>query len=194
METGEPGLLTKRKIALTFAYSILQLHGSPLQSTEWDKDHIYFFWAPTNSMDYEHPFLETTMNRTATVNDTGSLELFHPNPGVLKLAILLVELHFWKPIETFREEKHLKDGNPTMNTDLLVLKDLLEKPLSGCFETYSGAIEACVDYPWGRAGSISDLEDNDTWNGVYSDVIIPLRQEVEWGEMAAKRSQGRLKS
>jgi hypothetical protein len=190
-ETGEPGLLTKRKIALTFAYSILELHGSPLRSTEWDENHIYFFWTSTKSPGYEHPFLETAMDRNGTMKDVEDLNLFHPNPGILKLAILLVELHFWKPIETFRQEKHLMDGTLTVNTDLLVVKDLLEKPLSGCFETYSGAIEACVDHPWGLAGSVSDLEDSDIWNGVFNDVIIPLRQEVEWGEMAAKRGKGK---
>ena len=137
-------------------------------------------------MNYEQPYLKTAMDQIRANKEPENLNLFHPNSGILKLAILLIELHFWKPIETFREERHLKDGKPTVNTDLLVAKDLLDKSLSGCFDTYSGAVEACMNHPWVLAGSVVSLEDSNTWNGMFNDVILPLRKEIEWGQMAAK--------
>lgn len=137
-------------------------------------------------VDYEQPYITAAMDQIGKSKEPPNKDMFHPYPGILRLAILLIELHFWKPIEIFREEKHLIDGSPTVNTDLLAATDLVKTSLSCCFDTYRGAIEACVDVPWVSAGTVVDLEDNDTWNGVFNDIISPLRQELERGETAAR--------
>jgi len=177
---NKPSLIARRKLALIFAYSLIQLHESPWLSRQWNKDRIYFFYASTGGLDLRRPYISTDFEPFPLGREKPDLDRFHRHLGLLKLGILLIEAHTWKPIESFRVESDLKDGEPTPNTDMGVARRVLGV-LDDCFPTYQGAIEACIRVPWVSGGSRVSLEDLVMWNGVYRDIVEPLEREVALG-------------
>ncbi|KAH6995388.1 hypothetical protein EDB80DRAFT_161715 [Ilyonectria destructans] len=175
-----PSLIERRRLALTFAYSLFQLHESPWLSQHWDKDRIHFFHNSTGMPDLHRPYLSTSFDDFPTGGEPTDLNRFHRNLGILRLGILLIEVHKWKPLESFWIEGDLNDGVPTPNTDMEVARRV-QATLDDCFPTYRGAIESCLKVPWASGGSRVSLEDPNIWSGVYTDVIEPLEREVAFG-------------
>ena len=175
---AKPSLITRRKLAKVFAYSLFQLHESPWLSSQWDKDHIHFFYTDQGNLDLERPFLSTSFDQFSLGPEPLNPHCFHPNLGLLKLSILLIEVHKWQPIESFRCPTDLNNGVPTANTDMQVAERVLSL-MDDCYETYQGAIRECLNADWATAGSRVSLEDLDTWNSVYKDVIEPLEIETK---------------
>jgi len=172
-----PSLIERRRLALVLAYSLFQLHESPWLSQQWDKDHIHFFYTSTG-VDLQRPYLTTSFDKFPSGCEPLSLDLFQRNLGILKLGILLIEIHKWKPIESFQTADDLRNGEPTPNTYLTVARRVLNTLRIDCYWSYISAIGACLDMPWAVSGSRVSLEDSWTWNCVYKDVIEPLVREV----------------
>jgi hypothetical protein len=178
-----PPLIERRRLALIFAYSLFQLHESPWLSKHWDKDRIYFFYNATGKVDLQRPYLSTAFDDLPQHAEPVDLNRFHRNLGILRVGILLIEVHKWKPLESFWKQDDLNDGVPTPNTDMEVARRLLET-LDDCFPTYRNAIESCLKVPWNSGGSRLSLEDPETWSAVYRNVIEPLEREVALGSGA----------
>jgi hypothetical protein len=178
-----PPLIERRRLALIFAYSLFQLHESPWLSKHWDKDRIYFFYNATGKVDLQRPYLSTSFDDLPQHAEPVDLNRFHRNLGILRVGILLIEVHKWKPLESFWKHDDLNEGVPTPNTDMEVARRLLET-LDDCFPTYRNAIESCLKVPWNSGGSRLSLEDPETWSAVYRNVIEPLEREVALGSGA----------
>jgi hypothetical protein len=172
-----PSLFKRRKLAKILAYSLFQLYESPWLSGQWDNDHLHFFFTDQGKLDLEHPFLSTSFDKFPSGSEPLNAHCFHPNLGILKLGILLIEVHKWQPIKAFQTPADLVNGKPTINTDMQVAERTLTM-LDDCYETYQGAIRGCIRADWAPAGSRVSLEDLDTWNAVYKDVIEPLEIET----------------
>lgn len=184
-----PSLPLRRRLAVMLAYSLVQLHESPWLSNQWDKDKIYFFYTP-EGLDFQRPYLKVSFDHLPSSGEEPDLDRFHPNLGILKLGTLLIEVHIWKTIESFRIESDLRDGQPTPNTDQDVAIRILNS-LDDCFPTYQEAIRACLDVPWVSAGSGSrvSLDDQDTWSGVCGGVITNLQSELKFAEASVGELQ-----
>lgn len=178
MTQGKPSLLVRRQLALVFAFSLFQLHESPWVSSQWDKDRIHFFHTDQGDLDFQKPYLSTSFDALSTGADMPDPHCFHPNLGILRLGLFLIEVHMWRPIESLRQQTDLMNGVPTPNTDSQVAERTLNT-MNDCYPTYLGAIQACLDANWASAGSRISLEDVDTWNGVFKDVIVPLESETK---------------
>lgn len=166
---------------MMLAYSLFQLHESPWLSNQWDKGKIFFFHISLNGVDFQRPYLKVSFDNMPSSGERPDLSRFHPNLGILKLGILLIEVHKWRSIESFRVDTDLRDGNPTPNTDEGVATRVLAS-LDDCYQTYQAAIRACLEIPWVSAGSRVSLDDHDTWRGVYGDVIKNLEFELKFAE------------
>ncbi|KAH8883247.1 hypothetical protein GQ53DRAFT_699835 [Thozetella sp. PMI_491] len=190
-------LISKRRLALTLAYSVLQLHDSAFLSSQFREDQIYFFCSAGQAINYRQPYLESPLgdaHRVDSAPESTSLTVFHPNPGILRLGILLIEVHTWTPIEKFRQSISAQQGPATANSDLTAALQVVELALGDCFPTYRSAILACLDVRWVPAGSRVSLEDSTTCDGLYRNVILPIQEEIEWGEkMATKHGHHILK-
>lgn len=171
-------LVTKRRLAVIFAHSLLQLHESFWKNKEWNKNYIFFFYGIDGALDFQRPYLSTAFD---TAIDEKKLPLnlnrFHRNPSILALAILLIELHTGKLIETFRTDVETQEVNT--NTDWLVANRVV-KTLEDCSLGYRDAIQSCLDTPWVSAGQRVTLEDVGTRAGLYHDVIKPLEDELAY--------------
>ncbi|EAQ90240.1 hypothetical protein CHGG_02175 [Chaetomium globosum CBS 148.51] len=189
LATQQPGeLLTKRRLALTLAYSVLQFHESAFfSSNPWSEDQIFFFHSPAsrNAINYQQPYIESAFGDTegGIPGSSGATPgIFHPNIGILRLGVLLIELHTWLPIEKFRDGQ-----DTTPNADYATALRVLDMALGDCFPTYKSAIRACLDVDWVPAGSRVSLEDSTTCDGLYRNVILPIQEEIEWGERMARK-------
>lgn len=176
-----PSLAERRRLALTFAYSFMQLHESPWLSDQWAGKRVHFFHTASGGLDLERPFLSATFDQFPLGPEPADLDRFHRNLGILRLGILLIEIHKWKSLDNFRGEDDLKDGQPTSNTDMEVARRVLTTLKDDCFETYTTAIEACLSVPWVPSVSKVSLDDPETWCGMYRDIIEPLEREVRLG-------------
>ncbi|RPA86022.1 hypothetical protein BJ508DRAFT_302404 [Ascobolus immersus RN42] len=186
-----PTLLERRRLALTLAYSLFHLHGSPWLTGQWDKENIHFFPRPgtalsmVQSLDFEHPYLNTLLGNLPTEGKDQSVQkLFHRSPGVLKLGLLLLEIHMWKRIEELREPTDLDDtGQPLPNTDIGVAYRVVSENFSVEEDSYSKLITACLCLPW-ITGTLPESRDGKyqqdeiIWDGVYNSIIMPLKQEI----------------
>ncbi|KAI9646580.1 hypothetical protein NHQ30_004575 [Ciborinia camelliae] len=171
-------LVTKRRLAVIFAHSLLQLHENYWKNKECNKGHIFFFYGISGALDFQRPYLSTIFD-TAIKDKQLPLELdrFHRNPSILALGILLIELYTGRLIENFRFEIERQDINA--NTDWLVANRVV-KTLEDCSLGYRDAIQSCLDTPWVPAGQRVNLEDVATRAGVYQDVIKPLEDELTY--------------
>lgn len=171
-------LVTKRRLAVIFAHSLLQLHESYWKNKEWNKNHIYFFYGISGALDFQRPYLSTIFDPAIDKMEPPlDLNRFHRNPSILALGILLIEIHTGKLIENFRTDVERQEINT--NTDWLVANRVV-KTLEDCSLGYRDAIQSCLDTPWVPAGQKVNLEDVATRAGVYQDVIRPLEDELTY--------------
>ncbi|KAJ0115202.1 hypothetical protein J7T55_001612 [Diaporthe amygdali] len=176
-----PSLIERRRLALTFAYSFMQLYESPWLSGQWEKKRMHFFRMASGDPDLKRPFLSASFDQFPCGPEPVDLRRFHRNSGILRLGILLIEVHIWKPLERFRDEDDLINGQPTPNTDMEVAKRVLKTLKGDCFQTYTSAIESCLSVPWVSSVSRVSLDDPETWFGMYRDIVEPLEKEVNLG-------------
>ncbi|KAH8802414.1 hypothetical protein F5884DRAFT_823660 [Xylogone sp. PMI_703] len=161
-------LANKRRLAVIVSHSLLQFHDSNWLRNNWNKDQIFFYCEPSGLLDFQRPYLSTEFYEDMSEsNKQLDFDIFHRNPSILGLGILLIEIHTERPIESFRT-KH-EEATLNSNTDLLVAR---------LFPGYRDAIQACLDTPWVPAGQRVNLEDTVTRVGVYQNIIQPLENEL----------------
>lgn len=175
-------LKVKRRLALIFANSLLQLHEDSWLGRDWNKEKILFFYESIDKPDYLRPYITTNFQNLRSSSDLTipKLNIFHPNLSILALGILLIELHTKKPIEFYRSANDLtNDQDANANTDLSVA-DRVVKSLEDCSFNYKRAIQACLDTPWTAAGERVSLDDPVVVSGMYEDVVRPLEDEIAY--------------
>ena len=170
-------LITKRKLAVILARSLLQLHEGLWLGREWSKRQITFFYEAVDTIDYQRPYVTTSFD--STDQDVPDFRLFHRNASILALGILLIEIHTGKPIEMYRTAKDLTNGSEVnANTDWSAA-DRVVKSLDDCSFGYKEAIQACLDTPWVPAAQRVSLDDELTRSGLFNDVVQPLEDELQ---------------
>ncbi|RYP73217.1 hypothetical protein DL769_004276 [Monosporascus sp. CRB-8-3] len=173
-------LATKRRLAVIFAHSLLQLHDSHWLRNGLDKRHIFFFCDSKGTPDFQRPYLSTMFieDSAGVLAEKPDLPRFHRNKSILALGILLIELHAGRCIESFRTASNLQEIN--MNTDWLVADHVVKTLEDECSFGYRYAVQACLDTHWIPAGQRVSLEDVATRSGLYQDVIEPLEEELSF--------------
>lgn len=128
-------------------------------------------------MDFERPFISTYFQNVSMLEALPTHSC-HGNPRILALGILLFEIHKWKPIESFRTPDDLSgDGSANAFTDFLVA-DREAELLDDCSLEYRDAIQACLKTTWVSAADDVRLDDPRVREGLYMDVIEPLKREL----------------
>lgn len=174
-----PPLAKRRKMANILACSLLQLHESPWFSKQWDKEHVFFYYTEQGLLDLEHPFLDTLPEPSPVGAEAFDPGLSHQNPGILRLGILLLEIHKWQPIESMRTADDMVAGTPCVNTDLWAAIREVDSLEHECFKSYQQIVQACLVPGWVRTSARLSLTDEETWNAVFRDVVEPLGFEAK---------------
>lgn len=175
----------KEKLILSviLANSLLQFCESPWLNKEWSKEHISFF-PSLSKQDVEilRPYLTIKFQNTELEEEIDPFRV-HPNPSVLALGILLLEIELESPIEGKRGEKDLDDdGMPTVNSDHFTALRLFEDMSDNLYKNYRQAIAACLkcDFYDEETGNPS-LDDPHFRQAIYNTIVRPLEQELQYG-------------
>jgi hypothetical protein len=168
-------LRNKRRLALMFAYCLLKYHDSEWLASEWGKSSISFLYSSHNELDLQRPYLTSYFDTPQREITEVNVAHFHPNPSILALGILLIEIDLKRSIESFRTAT--EDIN--INTDMIVANRVV-KIMDQCSEPYKKAIEACLQISWMPAGHKVSLKDETVRGGLYANVVYPLERELEY--------------
>ncbi|KAK3986446.1 hypothetical protein QBC44DRAFT_333242 [Cladorrhinum sp. PSN332] len=198
LQAGKPSLVERRKLALTFAHSLLQLHESPWLSDQWDKTRIHFFHTTDKSgqsREYhlQRPYMSTSFASFGSQKlETDIIEppMLHRNPGILKLALLLMELNQWRSIEppgwgTSCSPPMPRADRPTrVNECVTAVEEAFEAmgehEEGECSRAYREAIKDCIEINWAAVvgGGRVSLNNQEVWQRVHDRIIKPLEKEV----------------
>ncbi len=184
-------------LAVHLATSLLQLYSTPWLSNRWSKRDIFFLKTailqhvsitgqvqrPVNA---SKPFVSQRLVASSSVQlpgPTTTASIRHPNPNLLDLGILLLELYFGQNIEQKRHLDDMTDGQPNSNTDLNTARNwLYESHQLSMSSRYWHATRCCIDvYTFDPMPKNLDLEDAGFREAVYQQVVSPLEEELrEW--------------
>lgn len=165
----------KRGLALVFSYSLLLFHDSGWLDRGWLKDNIFFFHKSEDEPDLEYPFLSTNFSNILTTDGQSMGILFHRNPNIFTLGVILIEIFNEKPIEGWRTAQDRSFSGP--NTDTIVADRIVKKMDQ---TPAREAIEACLSMDWVDQNHSAELNDPDVRDGFLRYVIAPLEQEMTW--------------
>ncbi|CAG1964823.1 unnamed protein product [Fusarium graminearum] len=166
--------IEKRRLALIFAQSLLLYHGSDWLQPGWVKDDIYFFFKTEDEPDLKTPFLSARLNVPGSGQFlTGSM-VYHANPSILALGVLLIEIFNERPIEKWKTAK--ERSNPNTAT-LQIVADRIVSKMDSSGSTK--AIQACLSLDWIPVGRSAGLDDAETRTGFLKNVTWPIKQELQ---------------
>ena len=180
----EPPMEERLKLAVRLASSVLQFHTSGWLQERWGKEDIYFIQrdssqSQTPGLDTP-PSLDTPVVRQSFTGEPSPPETtiktfsLHCNPSLFSLGIVLIELWFWKSVESFQADKPGADDLDTTRcmTAMGLIKTIQERG-GGQF---GGSVWRCIcgiDHPETR------LEDQEFRNEAYCKVLRPLEKHLE---------------
>jgi len=125
--------------------------------------------------DLDRPFLSANFRnpteRASEVKD----EVYHHNPEILALAILMVEIFNEKPIELWRR---LKD-RVTANTNMIIADRVLKK-MDDCPSL--DAIKASLLMDWIPESQATGFDDEYFRLAFLLHAVEPLEREIKWEE------------
>ncbi|RDL36320.1 uncharacterized protein BP5553_05672 [Venustampulla echinocandica] len=188
----ERELLTRKRtiaqvLAVVLANSALQLSGTPWLPASWGIDDIYFLGSENNAIALRPtilaPFVsgevdtdEVNLTQLELATDLGS-ECIHPNRHILALGIVLLELFFKTPIQTFRMPEHLTaTGQVDANTDYWAATMAWEQEDWDVHDRYKEAVRSCLYWPEDRESNFDSLSLHKI---LYNEVVRELEEELE---------------
>lgn len=170
-------LKSRRQLALTIALSSLGLDEHTWLRRGWSKDDISFFKTQNGFLDNEKPFISTNFDNNSCVVDT-AMSACHNNERLLALGVLLIEIHIGHPIERYQTEHDLTNGQPNEFTKFTVANRVAQKMEFEWSKNYNSAVKACLTPTWLPGDQEIKLDDPKVRNGLYIDVIQPLKEDL----------------
>jgi hypothetical protein len=178
-------LKQRRIIAVILSHSLLQFCGGPWLSEKWDKGSILFF----HHTGGDRIVLSTKLQPQTIFSDADAPYRFHQYPGVLALAIILLEMELHKTIETARHEQGEFVDNEELDPDaeLEIAQQMSEDIQDNVLPDFKAAIEACLSFQYFKEDTdIDDLiyhrdtlyDDMALRRKIYSEIIAPLEREL----------------
>jgi len=175
-------LREKRILAVILAHSMLRFCESPWMGQEWSKHQLSFFKSSKQGdFDLERPWLSPDFANPCATEDFDELSGIHPNPSVLALGILLLEIELGDVLESFREAGDLSpEGLENCDTAFFTAFRVWENKLDNAYWGYKAAVEACLrcDFFEREDGRPLSLEDEDFHEAIYEHIVQPLETEL----------------
>ena len=181
----EPPMEERLKLAVRLASSVLQFHTSGWLQERWGKQDIYFIQrdssqSQTPDLDTP-PSLDTPVVRQSFTQEpsppktTIETLLVRCNLSLFSLGIVLIELWFWKSVESFQADKPEADDLDITRymTAMGLIKTIQEK--AGA--QFGGSVWRCI---CGIDHQETRLEDNEYKNEAYLKVLQPLVKHLEF--------------
>ena len=174
-------LKESRALAVVLAHAFLHYCESPWVSNKWNKEHVNFF-TTVNGPDLMRPYLATQFEAwTIHPEETSDNMYRHPNPALLSLGILLLELYLSKPIESLWDDDDTENGMEGINTNWITAEKLLDRLEDDLYEGYRNAIQACLKIDYVESEDSMSLDQEDFRRLIYERVVVPLEDELNNG-------------
>lgn len=182
----------KRILAVTLARALLPFLETPWVQPSFNHSKIQFY-QPLQDGELPNitkPFLAMeqapiiSANRTDIKNHQTELasneHMVHPNASVLALGILLCELHYCRPIESWQNNTEM---NRNLNTDYYTSLTLLKYLEDDAGADYYLATKACLNWEYFPTGELTSFESASVQRLFYQNVIKRLETEIfkSWG-------------
>ena len=177
----------KRILAFTLASALLPFLETPWVQPAFNLSKIQFF-QPLQDGELPNitkPFLAMehvpiiSANKMDTGNGqaepTSSKHMVHPNASVLALGILLCELHYCTPIESWQNDTETARN---VNTDYYTSLDILKNLEVDAGVDYYLATKACLQWEYYPAGEPADFESASVQRLFYQNVVKRLESEI----------------
>ncbi|KAJ4302953.1 hypothetical protein N0V90_001844 [Kalmusia sp. IMI 367209] len=177
----------KRILAVTLATALLPFLETPWVQPSFNHSNIQFF-QPLQDGELPNitkPFLAmehvpiVRANKIGTGNsqaeEASSKHMVHPNASVLALGILLCELHYCTPVESWQNET---ETNRNVNTDYYTSLEILQNLEVDAGADYYLATKACLQWEYYPAGEPADFESASVQKLFYQNVIKRLESEI----------------
>jgi hypothetical protein len=178
-------------LAVELATGVLKLHSTPWLQKRWSKEDIWFLKTlgavagrRPRPVDVNQPLVQKSLVSGPALSalNANTTLLRHPNPTLLDLGIVLLELYHGQGIETRRQpENYMANGSLHSNTDLYTARDWLDDSYGQSMRPkYWSAVKHCIDiYVFDPRPKNPDLLDQEFREAVYEKVVIPLQEELD---------------
>lgn len=170
-------LKQKRHLAVTFAYAMLQCYPSSSVTDFLSDRSLHFYHLTATEMDFTAPFFLTNFHPTVNSPAATNMSVQHRSLPILRLGILLIEIHKGKLFETLLTDNEAQDSSP--NRDLTAARRIVEVLEEWCSDKYKNSIRACLELPWIPPGKAVDFADSIVCGGFVEHVIKPLESDLE---------------
>lgn len=177
----------KRIIAVLLSHALLQYCGSAWLIEHWDKNSISFLRDSRG----DRLVISTGLKPQNSEPDLDAESRMHGYPGVLALAVLMLEMELGKTIETARseQEEFVYDEESNINTDFNVAWNMFEDDeiQDDTIPGFKDAVKACLSFSyWNENTEPDDLinhreklyDDITLRRKIYQEIIMPLEREL----------------
>ncbi|OBT76497.1 hypothetical protein VF21_03946 [Pseudogymnoascus sp. 05NY08] len=177
----------KRILAVILATALLPFLETPWVQPSFNHSKIQFF-QPLHDGELPNitkPFLAMEQVPIISANkmNTGSGQtepasskhMVHPNASVLALGILLCELHYCTPIESWQNDTETARN---VNTNYYTSLDLLKSLEVDAGVDYYLATKACLQWEYFPAGELASFESASVQRLFYQNVVKRLESEI----------------
>lgn len=177
----------KRILAVVLATALLPFLETPWVQPSFNHSKIQFF-QPLQDGELPNitkPFLAMEQAPIISANkmDTGNGQtdfssnkhMVHPNASVLALGILLCELHYCRPIESWQNDT---ETDRNLNTDYYTSLDRLKHLEVDAGVDYYLAAKACLKWEYFPTGELTSFESASVQRLFYQNVIKRLESEI----------------
>lgn len=177
----------KRILAVTLATALLPFLETPWVQPSFDHSKVQFFQPLQDGElpNITRPFLAMEQVPMISANKmyskygqeepASSKHMVHPNASVLALGILLCELHYCTPIESWQNEAATARN---VNTDYYTSLELLKSLEVDAGIDYYLATKACLQWEYFPAGELTGFESASVQRLFYQNVIKRLESEI----------------
>lgn len=178
--SGKFPLHERLRLAKTLAVAALQYHSTPWLRTCWRSEDVYFFGDEVVASQ-EPPVLTPPHLNVRVRGPDGQLSrssTFPPhtlarNPLLFSLGVILLEIAYSSPLESFQRPNDLNNGRRDLYTEFFVARRLASSGHSDLGVSYHKIVERLVECDFGCGNDLSDLQ---LQMALYNDVICPLER------------------
>ncbi|SMQ50336.1 unnamed protein product [Zymoseptoria tritici ST99CH_1A5] len=170
-----------RRLALSLATGMLQLHSTPWLQSSWGKSDIMLI-SKQDKILSQHAFISqdsSSARKTLPASPaTGALAMIIKNRTLFSLGLMLIELCMGKSMEDLhRADERNPDGTISEFSDLLTAERLLNKQtISESFgKRWSDVVRRCIRCEVDETES--SLEDAGFRKAVYNKILMELEEE-----------------
>jgi hypothetical protein len=173
----------KCTLALTLAYSVLQLHDTPWLPRAWNTEHIFF---SNDRIGDAHVYVSQTFTSAPRIDMAVDHRGLIPNRTIFTLGVALLELSYGSSILSFVEPtEQSENGNVHSMTEALVASRLARELNKIESENFARAVLSCVT--WTFNTSKVDLADFELRMAFYQNVVVPLQEDYQYVTGKKKR-------